>query len=229
MINTVAMDRTQIIVQDDCTPEHDIRDLLRGPFTINRNAENIGFAGNCNAGAQFADGECICFLNQDIAAINTGWADYMLMVLATDESAGIVGPKLLFPNNSIQSAGGLFDGNKGPFHRYLGWADPDDRRINKLEKVSWLTGACIMMRTAEFHALGGFDEGYTGGYFEDVDLCMRVKHEIKKHIWYQPASHLYHDAGSTGGNKNFMKNSIRFHQKWDSQIVPDTHVVWVNY
>jgi len=209
-----------------------------------RNTVNLGFAGNVNMAAQRANGDYILMLNQDTRALplpddapvvkellHPGWIDAMLRVFIERENVGIVGPRLVFPNGAVQSVGGLYDADKGPFHRYLGWANPLDRRINVTEKVSWITGAAIMIKREDFFAVGGLDgETYRGGYFEDVALCQMVKHQLHKDIWYCAEATLVHTVASTGGNqKNFMNNSVAFHKRWNDTIEPDTNIVYVNY
>lgn len=208
-----------------------------------RNEANLGFAGNVNRAAARAKGDYLLLLNQDVRALpmaddapvvcellNPGWADVMLRVFGQHENVGIVGPRLIFPTGHVQSVGGIFDAGKGPYHRYLGWADPTDRRINMTEKVSWITGAAIMIKREDFYAVGGLrGDLYPGGYFEDVHLCMDVRTKLNKDIWYCAESTLVHQAGSSGGNPKFMHNSITFHKIWDAMIMPDTNIVFVNY
>lgn len=168
------------------------------------------------------------FLNQDIRPTHPGWADRMLEVLG-HENVGIVGPRLVFENGAVQSVGGLFDAAKGPFHRDLGWADAMCARLSQSERVSWTTGAALMIRRADFLEVGGFDMGYPGGYFEDVDLCLKVRAQLHKEVWYCADATLVHEVGSTGGNPKFMDNSRRFHALWDQHIEPDTNFVMVTY
>jgi len=222
----------EILVQDDCSPDVNLAEILGPPAQVQRNEKNLGFAGNCNAGARRAQGEVLLFLNQDTLA-RPGWFA-PLAAAFDDPRVGIVGPKLVFPPEgdgpaTIQSCGGLYGGNKGPFHRYIGWAE-DDWRVNIAERMSWTTGAALAIRRELFWQVGGYDEGYVRGYFEDVDLCEAVKAQGFE-IWYCPAAVFEHRAGKSGGvpHQIFMSNSLRFHGKWDGRITPDTQVIHVNY
>jgi len=157
----------------------------------------------------------------------SGWADALLRVFQDQMDAGIVAPRLVFPTGHIQSAGGIFDARKQPWHRYLGWSNPTDRRINSVEKISWATGAALMVRREDFIACGGLDEAaYPGGYWEDVDFCLKMRFGLGKAIYYCPAATLVHEVGSTGGNPLFMQNMRTFHRRWDEQIEPDTPFVY---
>jgi O-antigen biosynthesis protein len=229
-------------VQDDCSPGFNIIDVIGAePAQAQRNPINLGFAGNCNAGAQRASGDVLLFLNQDTVA-REGWFE-PLIGMFSDKSVGIAGPKLVVPLpdvshqhsnpggmiDTIQSCGGLYGGNRGPFHRWLGWS-ADDWRVNVCEKVSWITGAALAIRRELFFKVGGFDVGYIRGYFEDVDLCEKAK-EAGFDVWYCPESVFEHSAGTSGGIPGhiFKANSMRFHAKWDAKIKPDTAVSHVAY
>lgn len=224
-------------MQDDACPDYDLTQMWGfPPFKIERNAVNLGFAGTVNAGAARAQGDYLLMLNQDCEAIVPGWADAMLTLFA-NPAVGIVGPKLIFPptpvtpQGAIQSCGGLFDGGRGPYHRYLGWTNIDDWRVSTTERVSWITGAVLMVGREDYWKVGGLDAAtYIRGYFEDVDLCMRVRHDLHKEVYYCADATLTHDPGSTGGNPgDFMNNSRKFHARWDDKIVPDSPIVFVNY
>jgi GT2 family glycosyltransferase len=229
-----AQGRLQILVQDDASPDVNLTEVLGPPAEVVRNERNLGFAGNCNAGATRAAGDVLLFLNQDTRA-REGWFAPLLAAF-DDPAVGIVGPKLVYAErapgqaeDSIQSCGGLFGGNKGPYHRYLGYA-ADDWRVNERGPVAWVTGAALAIRRELFARVGGFDVGYLRGYFEDVDLCMKVR-QAGYQIWYEPESCFEHSVGSTGGIPAhiFKANSLRFHRLWDEHIVPDSPISYVDY
>jgi len=233
----------EILVQDDCSPDFSIYDVIgMEPASAQRNEHNLGFAGNCNAGAARSSGDVLLFLNQDTVA-HDGWFE-PLMSMFNDPIVGIAGPKLVFTDqanrktdengtvhylDAIQSCGGLYGGNRGPFHRWLGWS-ADDWRVNVRERVSWITGAALAIRRDMFFRVGGFDVEYEKGYWEDVDLNEKVK-EAGFEIWYCPESCFEHSPGTSGGVPPhiFKKNATRFHAKWDSKITPDTQVIHVPY
>lgn len=216
---------------------------LPNPIKPLRNERNLGFAGNVNAAAERAKGDYLLILNQDCRAVplasdaeivqqllRPGWLDAMLAVFEQYPDAGIVGPRLVFPNGTVQSVGGEFGADKGPIHIALGWGNPLDRRISATRNVSWITGAAMLIRRDDFMALGGLrGHLYPGGYFEDVDLAMRVRFELGKSIYYCADATLVHEVGSTGGNVHFMTNSATFHRLWDNKIEVDNPFVAVGY
>lgn len=225
-------ERLEILLQDDASTDYDLTKLVGWPpFKVARNPVNLGFIKNVNEAAKRANNDYLLLLNQDCVAINPLWLETMVTLMVSNPQIGIVGPKLVFPDGGgIQSCGGLFDGNKGPFHRYLGWQDITDRRVNTTERVSWITGACLLIRRDDFWRCGGLDDiHYIRGYFDDVDLCMKMRFELGKQVWYCAEATLEHSVGSTGGSKHFAENSRAFHRLWDSKITPDVPAIMVNY
>ncbi len=249
----------QFICVDDATPEFDLMDIpLPISCAVVRQKVNQGFSASCNAGAAHALADIILFLNSDTVA-HDNWISPLLATF--NDSVGIVGPKLVFPQEfwcqqcrvygpilcpqhpndcqqveRIQSCGGWFDAKKGPFHRYFMWRS-DDPVVNECESVSWTTGAALAIRKDVFKAAEGFDMGYQRAYFEDVDMCMRVK-KAGLSVMYQPQSVFTHKVGQSTGAasdplqsaRRFQANSRRFHTIWDADIVIDTPgVVYVNY
>jgi GT2 family glycosyltransferase len=215
--DTTNPHRTEVLVQDDCSPNVNMPPLL-GPM-CKRNAENLGFPGNCNAGAARARGDVILLLNHDIWIAQRGWDVRLLDFFELTPRAGIAGPTLLFPDGSVQSVGGGFDGACHPYHIALGAANPDWEPIATPREVAWITGAAFAVRASIWHDLGGFDTGYIGGYFEDVDFCLRAR-QAGHTVWHRPNIRMFHGVGSTGGNPHFMHNAMRFKARWvDTKIV----------
>lgn len=207
-------------VQDDCSPEVMFPAVIpRCVASVERNPQNVGFAANANAGARFVinnyGAEVVFLLNQDIQAVpqySQGWDAALLKAFEGDE-VGVVGARLLFPNGSIQNAGGAFDALAQPVHRYLGYSNPNAAICATAGAVEWTTGAAMAIQSNLFQYLGGFDEQYQRGYFEDVSFCIRAR-EAKARIWYEPACTLVHSVGSTGGSPYFAQNARRFKREF---------------
>lgn len=224
----------EFIVADDASPNVLFPAVLPpcAAKTV-RAPSNQGFAGNCNMGASFAEGDILLFCNQDVYAtqLSQNW-DIALMQAFDNPTVGIVGAKLLFPaeplfpNGRIQSAGGRYDAHGQPFHRCLGYSNIEDHEVNTPETVSWVTGAALAIRKPLFEQVGGFDVGYVRGYFEDTSLCESVK-ALGYSVWYEPRCVLTHSVGTSGGNPLFMQNAKRFKETWvdTGKVKPDTYVV----
>jgi len=228
-VQATATGAHEYIVQDDCPEDTLLPYIPPCVASVEVNKSNLGFGGNCNAGAQRAGGDILLFLNQDAYAVyglSEAWDEAILRAF-DNPKVGVVGVRLLFPDGRIQHAGVHFDGNCQPTHRFLGYADKDYRRAIVPEQVPAVTGAALAIRAPLFHKLGGFDaESYPGGYFEDVDLCARVVREGAC-IWYEPRCTFIHEVGTSGGNPLFAQNARTFKERWvdTGHIEPDTTAV----
>lgn len=228
-------------VQDDTSPEVFFPAVIPPQIaSVARNARNVGFAANCNAGAREAitryQPDVLFFVNQDVFAVpewSQGWDAALLNAFHFDDDAqriGIVGARLLFPNGSVQNAGGVFDQFAQPVHRCLGWSNPQIGTPAVSADVEWTTGAALAVQTTLFQHLNGFDERYARGYFEDAAFCVRAK-EAGARIRYEPACTLIHKVGTTGGSPNFRQNALRFKRECvdTGKVKPGTLTPTVRY
>lgn len=168
--------------------------LFDVPFRVVWYGRNLGFAGANNAGASVARGERLLLLNSDVIPQQAGWLSTLETALETLPDAGAVGPLLQFGDGSIQHAGMqprrdpqlpgfLLNSHPGMGQR---WEGPDDSYEQPL-----LTAACLMLRKADYAALGGLDEGYVIGDFEDSDLCLGLRSRGLK-LYVVPEARLWH-------------------------------------
>jgi len=187
----------EVIVVDDASTDAtaDMIGFIPGLVYL-RNDSNLGFIASCNRGAGVARGEYLLFLNND-TVVTTGWLDILLQTFEWEPEAGLVGSKLVFPDGRLQEAGGIIwrDGsgwNRGKFD------DPEKPEYNYLREIDYCSGASIMITKALFSKVGGFDSKFAPAYYEDVDLCFKLRRAGYK-IFYQPLSEVIHFEGGTGG------------------------------
>lgn len=151
------------------------------------------FSDKCNAGAATASGEFLIFFNDDVRVISTDWLDSILEYLALD-GVGIVGPKLLYENNTIQHAG-MVTGVR----RLVGTAFhslPADTTLHynfaqSVREVSLICGACLAISKTTFDEVCGFDAENTPINHSDVDLCFKVR-DLGLSCVYTPHATLLH-------------------------------------
>ena len=183
-----------------------------------QNEKNLGFAKACNQGAKMAKGEYLLFLNND-TVVAEKWLDILVQELDTNKNMGIVGPKLLYPDGTVQHAGVVFDKEKWPHHIYKK-EKGDAPYVNKKRQFQCLTAACFLVRREIFEKVGGFDEAYLNG-LEDLDFCLKVC-ALGLGILYCPESVVYHHESITEGRSNFDERNVKtFYSRWGEKIKVD--------
>ena len=231
-LHALAEDNSRIeyLVQDDASPDVHYQALIPAVLaSMQRNESNVGFAANCNMASQRANGDILLFVNQDVwgmPELSHGWDTVIRGIFESEPRIGIVGPRLLFPNGTVQSAGGRFDAAKQPFHPCLGWSEINHPDAATSRDMPWVTGAMMAVRRWVWETLNGFCTDYVKGYFEDVDLCCRAA-ERGIRVHYTADTTFIHNAGSSGGNPHFMANAKVFHDRWvaTNKIQSDVSVV----
>jgi len=201
-------------------------DFAKKHFNVEviHNQENLGFAKACNQGARVAKGKYLVFLNNDTIPL-ASWLEEMIKAAERDKNVGIVGSKLIFPDDTIQHAGVVvYDFPYPVFPCHIYYRKPADiSEANIIKEYQAVTGACMLIHKDIFERIGGFDEEFLNGY-EDVDLCFRVR-ELGYNVIYCPNSMLYHFEGQTEGRHNLEKENLeRLNQKWVNKIKPDKKV-----
>ncbi len=198
----------EVIVIDDCSPEPAAEALtvVQG-VNIVRNEINLGFLRNCNKAAQIARGEFLVLLNND-TIVTDGWLQEMADVFAKQENTGMVGCKLIYPDGSLQEAGGIIwrDGSGWNYGRN---DKADKPEYNYLREADYCSGACLLIRREFWNELGGFDEAYVPAYYEDGDLAFRVR-AAGKRVFYQPCAVVVHFEGKSSGTD--LTQGIKKHQ-----------------
>ena len=179
-----------------------------------RSQANLGFARACNKGAQLADADIVVFLNNDTIVL-PGWLEKMLERIG-DETVGMVGSKLIYPDGRIQHAGIVFNDQAVPTHIHHLSAN-GDASVNRLMEYPAVTGACIMIKRRLFLDLGSMDTEYPM-YYEDVDLCFKVRAKGFK-VVYQPESMVIHLEGRSSDSfeaivKHNEESRAIFLRKW---------------
>lgn len=217
----------EVIVADDgsADPSYEYVANISG-IRFLRSEDNRGFLRNCNRVAPSARGRFLLFFNNDAQA-RPGLLD--ALVAAHSSGVGIVGPKIVYPSGHVQEAGGriAIDGSSV----LIGYAaSPIDARYSFPRDVEYISGACLLIEKTLFEELSGFDDCYAPAYYEDVDLCFRVRQRGLT-VRYEPRAEIVHalsvtmQAVSTDFKmRQAATNSQRFVDRWQAQIEKNNDV-----
>lgn len=219
----------EIIVVDDASGDRTAASLKHwakqdARVKILRNRRNLGFVDTCNRGAAAASGEILIFLNNDLVLL-PGWLSPLLRVFRNFPDAGVVGGKLIFPDGTLQEAGGVVFGDGSAMNFGRGDTELDAPLYNFVREVDYCSGALFATRRALFNKLGGFDTKFRPGYYEDTDYCFKAR-KCGFRVYYQPEGAVVHREGGTAGTdvSRGMKryqviNQAKFKQRWKSALL----------
>jgi N-acetylglucosaminyl-diphospho-decaprenol L-rhamnosyltransferase len=165
--------------------------------------DNIGFGRSNNLGFARVTGEAVLLLNPD-TEVRPGAVQRLMAELQRLPDAGILSPRLLNSDLTLQSS---VHGLPRPVHQALDsellrrllwrvscWAPPVDFSPAESVAVEAVAGACMLLWTKTFRAVGGFDPAYFM-YAEDMDLCLKIRRAGLK-VYYAPEAEIIHHSGA---------------------------------
>lgn len=209
----------EVIVADDASGDETrrIRDVVEN-VAVSRSREPKGFLRNCNEAARSAKGDYVLFLNND-TRVTEGWLEPLVEVLDEHDDVAVVGSRLVYPTGRLQEAGGII-WSDGTGLNYGRFDDPDKAEYAHPRDVDYVSGAALMVRRSFWKDVGGFDEQFAPGYYEDADLAFTARDRGYR-VRYEPASTVVHYEGISHGRdpeagvKQYEQvNRPKFVAKW---------------
>jgi N-acetylglucosaminyl-diphospho-decaprenol L-rhamnosyltransferase len=221
--------RTETIVVDNGSTDESVRAALESEFRPNRIIElgrNLGFARANNVGARTAQGSYFLLLNTD-CFLCPGALEVLVRRLESEPRTAVVGPRLLNSDGSLQRSTHNFPSpltfflEQSNLWRLLAsWPQAGERVLiagdhSRPRSVDWLLGACFLVRRDAFTQVGGFDPGFFF-YWEEADLCMRLREETWK-VAFEPGAEAVHLGGASSSSLqlriHFFRSLYRFYRK----------------
>lgn len=198
---------TEVIVVDCDSTDHTV-EILKNESKVKliEAGGNIGFGAGNNLGVKHSNGKYLLFLNPDTQILDDA-INIMLLYLKSQDKIGILAPAILDRDSKVQASVRRLPTIYGAIKEYYfsikdSYKDYIPSGTNPTE-VEAVYGAAMMMNRKTFNGVGGFDKKYFM-YFEDLDLCRKVK-RLGLRIIYLPKARIKHEVG---GSFSLMK------EKW---------------
>jgi hypothetical protein len=185
-------------------------DMVTGLFpkvTLITNADNLGFAAANNQAARLATGSYLLFLNPD-TLVPKNSLHKMMAYADTHPECGILGPRLLNPDHSLQrSCWPNYPGLGMAFSDALylwkvKWLPPTitneyrPSQLHDVQNVAHLLGACLLVRREAWQDAGPFDETYFM-YMEETSLCYRASQKGWMVVYFPDAEIIHYGQRSS--------------------------------
>ncbi len=181
------------------------------PFRLRIEKEAFSFSRSINRGVAMANGAFVLLLNNDIEIVDQGWLKEMVSCFDYGD-VGIVGAKLLYPDQTIQHVGVIAGLGSLAGHWFIG-KDKDFPgpmgRLRVRQSLSVVTGACMLISKNCLEAVGGLDEDVFPIAYNDVDFCLRAVAKQFRVVW-TPFATLIHHESATRGSDETKENIDRF-------------------
>ncbi len=188
---------------------------------IMRFAHNVGFVAACNAALAHATAPAVLYLNNDLT-LGIKSIELALARLQSDPRIGAVGAKFIRTNGLLQEAGSII-WRDGSTVGYLRDADPACPEANFVRDVDFCSGAFLMVRASCLKALGGFDDDFRPAYYEETDLCVRLRKNGYR-VVYDPAVVVQHVEFGSASSARSARMIGRNHR-----MFVEKHLDWLRY
>ena len=205
-----------VYVADNASTDGSLQ-LLREQFPEVRLIQldrNWGFAEGYNKALAQVEAEYYVIMNSDIE-VTADWLSPLVSFMDSHPEVAACQPKLLSMTHRERfeyagACGGFIDRLGYPFcrGRVFETVETDHGQYDTAQPVMWATGACMLIRSSDYRAVGGFD-GHFFAHCEEIDLCWRL-HLQGREVYCVPASHVYHVGGGTLPKGNPMKTYLNF-------------------
>lgn len=200
-----------------------------------KNKENVGFGQGCNIGIKQAEGDYFLILNPD-TRLEEDAVSAQIDYLKNHSEVGIVGAKIVGPDQKLAMPGGffptplrvinwmLFIDDIPLINKLLKSYHPRAFYFNKTKELDWVTGAFFLLRRKVYDKVGGFDPNIFM-YVEEVEYCYRAK-KAGFGVVFNPETQIIHigQASSKGLRRaptvGEYKGIIYFYQKHNPQFLP---------
>ena len=190
------------------------------PLVVIQNQERKGFAANHNQAFHQGFGDYFCIVNPDVRLVGNPFP--ALRDALAEADVGVVGPAVLNVRGEIEPSARKFPTLQSIMRKVLAWKPLHDySEATATREPDWIAGTFMMFKSEAYARIGGVDERYFL-YYEDVDLCARLR-IIGLRVVLEPNVRIIHDASRRSwGNLYYMmihaRSMLRFLKKRPSNL-----------
>lgn len=205
-----------VIVADNGSTDGSL-DLLRRDFpdvAVLPFDKNLGFAAGYNLALRETGYRYTVLLNSDVA-VKDDWLTPLFDYMEAHPDVAACQPKIRSYRNPAMfeyagAAGGFLDRNGYPYcrGRIFASVEPDNGQYDDTVDVDWASGACLMVRTADYEAVGGLDASFFA-HMEEIDLCWRLRRSGRRVVAVGDAA-VFHLGGGSLPAENPRKTYLNF-------------------
>jgi GT2 family glycosyltransferase len=213
VVDNASADETPKWLESYAATHHNLKVIL--------NSENRGFSGGNNQAVHEASGEYVIFLNND-TVVTQNWMERLLAYMQNDSTIGLIGPVTNSTGNEARIP--------------VTYATPDEMELFAKKRVHTMAGKsfdirmlafyCVMARKEQYEEIGGLDERFLVGMFEDDDLAIRY-HQCGLRVVCAEDVFIHHFQGASFGKldeerykKLFEENRLKYEEKWGFKWEP---------
>ena len=211
-INIIELNESELIneiyLMDDLTPQKSLIFI--------KNDKNYGFAEGNNIGMEYAiknlDPDYVLLLNND-TVVDKYFLNELVKIGESSAKIGCVGPKIYYYDFKGSKNVINFAGSKMSLYttrgKCFGCNEVDLGQHDKIKETSRVEGCCMLIKTDVIKKVGMFDPIYFA-YWEETDLCMRIKNDGFK-LLYVPKAKIWHKVGTAkNGTRIFLMTRNMF-------------------
>ncbi len=176
--------------------------------------KNLGFALGYNCALEQIEADIYCLLNSDVE-VTSNWLTPIIKSFKQQPNTAILQSKIRNFHNSQSfdyagAAGGFIDKYGFPYcrGRIFNTIEKDKGQYDTIQDIFWASGACLFIRSKNFHEVQGFDPTFFA-HMEEIDLCWRIKN-LGNAIKVVPESVVYHVGGATLNVTHPKKTYLNF-------------------
>lgn len=168
-------------------------------ITLIRNGENLGWVKAINQGIKASRAPYICIMNNDTVVRSGGWLSGLVTVALMSRDIGLINPRFEIKKK----------------------VPADEPFI----EIDFCRGYCVLIKREVIDRIGGLDESYGLGYYDDDDLsvrairagyrCVRANSVFVEHIGDSTFSDLFKDEKR---RELHEKNKKLFYSKWGRRL-----------